>query len=142
MSRSRSLVGSSSKQHVGTLAQGEHQLQPPALAARQQADRRALGVRVEPEALEEAGVLPVGQARRTGHRLVDVQRRIEVDAALRERAEGDGGADVARPLRRPQRPGDDLEQRRLAGPVRPDDAEPLRGSRDSSTPRNNHAPSP
>ena len=70
------------QQHVGPGPQRQHELQPPPLAARQQADRRPLGIGVEPEPLEEPGVLPVGQPGRAGHGLVDPHRRVELDAAL------------------------------------------------------------
>src|SRR5262249_11182720 len=72
-----------------------------------------------------AGVLPVGEAGRSGDGLVDAQRRVEVDAALGEGAEPDGRPDLARALRRLQGAGDDVEQRRLAGAVGPDGAEAL-----------------
>ena len=41
------------QQHVGLLDQGEQQLQPPPLAAAERADRRELGVAVEPEPLHQ-----------------------------------------------------------------------------------------
>ena len=54
------------QQHVRLLRQGQQQLQAAALAAGQERDRRPLGVVVEPERLEQAGVgpvrLPVGPA--------------------------------------------------------------------------------
>ena len=115
------------QQHVRAGPQREHQLEPAPLAAREQPDRRPLGVGVEPEALQEAGVLPVRQPGRAGDGLVDAQRRVEVDAALVENAEGHRRADRDRPLGRRQPAGDDVEQGRLAGAVRADDPEALPG---------------
>ena len=113
------------QQDVGARPQRQHQLQATPLATRQQPDRGALGVGVEPEPFEEAGVLPVRLARGTGDGLVDAHGRVEVDAPLGERPEDDGRADGAGALGRRRVAGDHVEQRRLAGAVRPDDAEPL-----------------
>ena len=54
------------QQHVRPGPQREQELQPPPLAAGQQPDRGPLGVGVEPEPLEQAGVLPVGLPGRAG----------------------------------------------------------------------------
>ena len=115
------------QQHVGTGAQREHELQPPPLAARQQADGSPLGVGVEPEALEEAGVLPV---RLAGRPATAWSTRIAGSRSMPRwwNAPSDHGrADLPGPLGRAQRAGDDVEERRLAGAVRADDAEPLAG---------------
>ena len=107
------------QQHVRLLRQREQQLHPPALAARQQADRRPLRVVVEPERLEQAGVGPVRLAGGPGDRLPHPLRRVERRAALVVERELHGRA-RARP--RPRAglapPGDHVEQRRLAGAVR------------------------
>ena len=113
------------QQHVGTGPQRQHELQASTLAARQKADGGPLGVGVEPEALQEASVFPIGPACRAGHGLVDAHGRVEIDGALREGPDGDGRPGLPRPLVRMQQAGDDVEQRRLAGAVGSDDAEAL-----------------
>ena len=68
------------QQHVGPLGQDEQQLQPAPLAAGQRADRRPLGVAVEPEPLEQGGVLPVGPAGRPGDGVAHPLRRDRASA--------------------------------------------------------------
>ena len=48
------------QQHVGLLGQREEELHPPSLTAREEADRRPLGVVLEPERLQQPSVGPVG----------------------------------------------------------------------------------
>ena len=112
---------------VGLRPQGEHELEPATLTARQQPDRCPLGVGVEPEPLEEAGVLPVRAAGRPGDGLLDGHRGIQLDPLLGEHAERDRRADGDGPLGGGQVTGDHPQQGRLAGAVGTDDAEPLPG---------------
>ena len=132
------------QQHVGPGAQREHELQPAPLAARQQPDRRPLGVGVEPEPLQEAGVLPVRAGAsvrpRPGRRASSGRGRCRAGANVAER---DRRADLARALgRRAAVPAMTSSSVDLPAPLGPTMPSRSRGSSDRSTPRNSHGPSP
>ena len=81
VSRSRSLVGSSSSEDVRLLHEREQQLEPAALAARQRADRRPLRVAVEPEPLHQRRVLPRHLLLAAGDEVAHPDRRVELGRA-------------------------------------------------------------
>ena len=125
------------QQHVRLLDQRQQQLQAAALAARQRADRRQLGVAVEPE--------PLASARTSCQRrlaLVAGDRRRGPAGPGRGRGRAGRSSRLARscPARRApvvgrEAAGDEVEQRRLAGTVRADDRRadrPARASRSTA----------
>ena len=136
-------MGSSSSSTLGLAAQRQQELQPAALAARQQADRRPLGVGVEPEPLQEPGVLPVGRPCRAGHGVA------RPASSGRGRARAGRSSRAARwcPSRRvpsagASRPAMTSSSVDLPAPLGPTMPSRSRGSRARSTPRNSHGPSP
>jgi len=113
------------QQDVRSLGQDEQQLQSPALATRERADRCPLGVAVEPEPLQQRGVMPVRVAGRAGHRVPHPPGRIERSPDLVMEADADGRPGLDPTFRRWEPLRDQIEERGLAGPVRADDPQPL-----------------
>ena len=113
------------QQHVGLLDQREQQLQAPALAARQRADRRELRVAVEPELAHQLDVVERGLALVAGDGVAHALVQVEVAAELVVVADLDRAPDLDRALRRLQPAGDEIEQRALAGAVGADDADAI-----------------
>ena len=113
------------QQDVRLLDQREQQLQPPSLAARERADGGELRVTVEPEAAHQSDVLHRRRALVPRHGITHALREVEVAPELVVVADADGASALDGALCGHQPARDDLEQRALAGPVRPDDADPV-----------------
>ena len=97
------------QQDVRALAEDEGELQPAPLPTRQQAHRRPLHVRAEPQALQQRGVGPVGPPGGPGHQLAHAGVGRQVDPPLVVVADPHGrthpapcrtGAGAARPAGR------------------------------------------
>jgi hypothetical protein len=116
------------QQHVGRLAQHQGVLQAPAFPSGQQPDRRPLRVVVEPQPLEERRIGPVGLPGGPGDDLTHALVGWQVGAALVEITETNGRSvhDAAATGGSPA--GHEVEQRRLAAAVDPDDAQTLAGA--------------
>ena len=113
------------QQDVGLLEQGEQQLQAPALAARECADRRELRVAVEPELAHQLHVVERGLVLVAGDGVAHTLVHVEVAAELVVVADLDRAPDLDRALRGLQPAGDEIEQRALAGAVGADDADAI-----------------
>ena len=113
------------QQHVGLLGQRQEELDPPSLTAREEADRRPLGVVLEPERLQQPSVGPVRLPVRARHRLAHPLIWIERVAPLVVHRDPRRGPVHHPPLARRAAAGDDVEEGRLARTVGSDDPEAL-----------------
>ena len=86
------------QQHVGLLDQREQELQAPALAARQRADRRELRVAVEPELAHQLDVVERGLTLVAGDGVAHPLGQVEVAAELVVVADLDRASDPDRAL--------------------------------------------
>ena len=125
-------MGSSRMQHVRLVEQDEHELQAALLPTGQVLDGRGELLRGEAEPLEQLRrrhLLAVGDVARllAGDDLAHavVGELLQVGELLVEHRDLHRLAGLHPPARRLQPPGDQVEQRRLAGAVRAEDAGPL-----------------